>query len=174
MLWVGGGVAVVPLLVLLVTVLVRAPPVDLWVLALPVMPKGRAVQVMPWWMVVLDRWGWDVATPGRGSHGRCWSVCWPWPPLVSLMPMVLYRVVSPWWLLLTLRIAIAEVALSVGGGVGDAGGEVVVAGVVMVYGVSDVAAAARGWCGSVFGWSGACVRGWALAGSCGLVWEGVQ
>ena len=39
------------------------------------------------------------------------------PPLVSLMPMVLqalYRVVvSPWWLSLTLRVAVAEVALSV-------------------------------------------------------------
>ena len=34
-------------------------------------------------------------------------------PLVSLMPMVLYRVVSPWWLSLTLRVAVAEVALSV-------------------------------------------------------------
>ena len=29
------------------------------------------------------------------------------------MPMVLYRVVSPWWLSLTLRVAVAEVALSV-------------------------------------------------------------
>ena len=38
------------------------------------------------------------------------------PPLVSLMPMVLqalYQVVSPWWLSLTLRVAVAEVALSV-------------------------------------------------------------
>ena len=34
-------------------------------------------------------------------------------PLVSLLPMVLYRVVSPWWLLLTLRVAVGEVALSV-------------------------------------------------------------
>ena len=44
-------------------------------------------------------------------------MCWPWPLLVSmpmvLMPMVLYRVVSPWWLSLTLRVAVAEVALSV-------------------------------------------------------------
>ena len=173
MLWVGGGVAVVPLSVVLVTVLVRAPPVELWVWAPPVMPKARALHVMPWWMVVFDRWGWDLATPGGGSHGRCWSVCWPWPPLVSLMPMVLYRVVSPCWLSLTLPVAVAEVALSVGGGVGDAGGDVV-AGVVMVYGVSDVADAAGGWCGSVFGWSVACVRGWALAGSCSFVWGGVQ
>ena len=35
------------------------------------------------------------------------------PPLVSLMSMVLYRVVSPWRLSLTLRIVVAEVALSV-------------------------------------------------------------
>ena len=34
-------------------------------------------------------------------------------PLVSLMPMVLYRVVSPWWLSLTLRVAVAQVVLSV-------------------------------------------------------------
>ena len=34
MLWVGGGVAVLPLSVVLVVVLVRAPPGKLWVLAL--------------------------------------------------------------------------------------------------------------------------------------------
>ena len=34
-------------------------------------------------------------------------------PLVSLLPMVSYQVVSPWWLLLTLRDAVGEVALSV-------------------------------------------------------------
>ena len=33
--------------------------------------------------------------------------------LVLLLPMVSYRVVSPWWLLLTLRVAVGEVALSV-------------------------------------------------------------
>ena len=33
-------------------------------------------------------------------------------PLVSLMSMVLDRVVSPWWLLLTLWVVVAEVALS--------------------------------------------------------------
>ena len=32
-------------------------------------------------------------------------------PLVSLMSMVLYRVVSPWWLSLTLWVVVAEVAL---------------------------------------------------------------
>ena len=34
-------------------------------------------------------------------------------PLVSLLPMVSYRVVSLWWLSLTLRVAVGEVALSV-------------------------------------------------------------
>ena len=34
-------------------------------------------------------------------------------PLVSLLPMVSYRVVSPWRLSLTLRVAVGEVALSV-------------------------------------------------------------
>ena len=34
-------------------------------------------------------------------------------PLVWFLPMVLYRVVSPWWLSLTLRVAVGEVALSV-------------------------------------------------------------
>ena len=34
-------------------------------------------------------------------------------PLVCLLPMVSYRVVSPWWLSLTLRVAVGVVALSV-------------------------------------------------------------
>ena len=34
-------------------------------------------------------------------------------PLVSLLPMVSYRVVLLWWLSLTLRVAVGEVALSV-------------------------------------------------------------
>ena len=34
-------------------------------------------------------------------------------PLVSLLPMVSYRVGSPWWLSLTLRVAVGEVAVSV-------------------------------------------------------------
>ena len=38
----------------------------------------------------------------------------------------------------------------------------------MVYGVSDVVDAAGGWCGSVCGWSVACVRGWVLAGPVAL------
>ena len=33
-------------------------------------------------------------------------------PSVSLLPMVLYRVLLPWWLSLTLRVAVGEVALS--------------------------------------------------------------
>ena len=64
-------------------------------------------------MMVIRQWGWDLATPGGGFHGRCWPVCWPWPPLVSLMPMMSYLVVSPWWLSLTLQVAGAEVALPV-------------------------------------------------------------
>ena len=51
-----------------------------------------------------------LAEVPMGVAGRCVG---PDPPLVSLMPMVLYRVVSPWWLSLTLRVAVAEVALSV-------------------------------------------------------------
>ena len=43
MLWVGGGVAVLPLLVVLVTLLVRAPPAELQVLVPPVMPMARAL-----------------------------------------------------------------------------------------------------------------------------------
>ena len=43
MLWVGGGVAVLPLSVVLLTVLVRAPLAELWVLAPPVMPKARVL-----------------------------------------------------------------------------------------------------------------------------------
>ena len=79
-------------------------------------------------------WGWDLATPGGGSRGRCWPVCWPWqcwpclvwrPCLVSLMPMELTAlywvvpgaraplVVSPRALLLMLWVAVAEVALLV-------------------------------------------------------------
>ena len=77
-------------------------------------------------------WGWNLATPGGGSHGRCWPVNWSWrylpclvsgPSSVSFMPMVLhalYQVVpgarAPWvvlprWLLLMLRVAVSEVAL---------------------------------------------------------------
>ena len=93
-------------------------------------------------------------------------------PLMSLLPMVSYRVVSLWWLSLTLRVAVGEVPLSVVP-FGDAGGEVV-AGVSMVYGFSDVVDAVGGWCGSVCWLSVACVRGCALAGFCGSVWALVQ
>ena len=64
--------------------------------------------------------------------------------------------------------------------VDDAGGEAV-AGFATVYGVSDVADAAGGWCGSVCGRSVACLWGWAafvpggaLAGSFGSNRDGVQ
>ena len=53
MLWVGGGVAVMLMLVALVMLLVRVPRAELQVLALLVMPRARALQVMPWWVVLL-------------------------------------------------------------------------------------------------------------------------
>ena len=43
MLWVCGGVAVMLLSVVLVTLLVRLPPAELWVLAPLVMPMARAL-----------------------------------------------------------------------------------------------------------------------------------
>ena len=46
-LWVVGGCAVLPLSAVLVTVLARAPLAELWA-----MSKARALQVLPWWMVV--------------------------------------------------------------------------------------------------------------------------
>ena len=59
-----------------------------------------------------------VLTVGVGPL-HCWRR-FPWAllagvlaPLVSLMSMVLYRVVSPWWLSLTLWVVVGEVALSV-------------------------------------------------------------
>ena len=59
-----------------------------------------------------------VLTVGVGPR-RSWR-SFPWAllegvlaPLVSLMSMVLYRVVSPWWLSLTFWVVVAEVALSV-------------------------------------------------------------
>ena len=59
-----------------------------------------------------------VLTVGTGPR-HSWRR-FPWAllagvlaPLVSLMLMVLYRVVSPWWLSLTLWVVVAEVALSV-------------------------------------------------------------
>ena len=107
MLWVGGGVTVLPLSVVLVMVLVRAPPGELWVLAL--------------WGVVGDALvDGGVLTFGAGPR-HSWQR-FPWAllagvlalaSLVSLLPMVSYRVVSPWWLSLTLKVAVGEVALSV-------------------------------------------------------------
>ena len=133
-------------------------------------------------------WAWDPGTPGGGSRGRCWPVCSPWrcwpclvsgPSLVSLMPMALYRVVSPRWLSLTLRVAVAEVALSV---------------VLLVMPVAMPLRALLRFTaslmllmllvvgfGSMCGRSVACVRGWAafvpgraLAGSIGSDSEFVQ
>ena len=43
MLWVGGGVAVLLLSVVLVTLLMRASPAELRVLAPPVMPMARVL-----------------------------------------------------------------------------------------------------------------------------------
>ena len=43
MLWLGGGVVVLPLSAVLVTFLVRASPAELWVLAPPVMLMARAL-----------------------------------------------------------------------------------------------------------------------------------
>ena len=43
MLWLGGGVAVLPFSVVLVMLLVRAPPAELRLLASPVMPMERAL-----------------------------------------------------------------------------------------------------------------------------------
>ena len=67
--------------------------------------------MMPWWTVLFSR-------VGVGPRHSCQR--FPWAllagvlaPLVSLMSMVLYRVVSPWWPLLTLWVVVAEVALSV-------------------------------------------------------------
>ena len=60
-----------------------------------------------------------VLTPGYVGPRHSWGR-FPWAlltgvlaPLVSLMLMVLYRVVSPWWLSLMLWVVVAEVALSV-------------------------------------------------------------
>ena len=93
-------------------------------------------------------------------------------PLVSLLPMVSYRVVSPWWLSLTLRVAVGEVALSV---VPSVMPVVRSLRALLWFTASLILVdAAGGWCGSVCGLSVACVRGWALAGSCGSVWAGVQ
>ena len=57
----------------------------------------------------------------EGGPGHSWRR-FPWAslasglalaPSVSLVPMVSYRVVSPWWLSLRLWVAVGEVALSV-------------------------------------------------------------
>ena len=93
-------------------------------------------------------------------------------PLVSLMLMVFYRVVLPWWLSLTLWVVVAEVALSV------------------VLSVMPVVRSLRAllWftaslmllmllvvdVGLCVGGQWPVLGGWAPAGFCGSVWEGVQ
>ena len=92
-------------------------------------------------------------------------------PLVLLLLMVSYRVVSPWWLSLTLRVAVGEVALSV---VPSVMPLVRSLRALLWFTVSlmllKLLVVFVGLCGL----SVACVRGWGLAGSCGSVWEGVQ
>ena len=58
----------------------------------------------------------DVAGPRHSWPRFAWALLpgvLALAPLASLMPMVSYRVVLPWWLSLTLQVAVAEVALSV-------------------------------------------------------------
>ena len=88
MLWVGGGVAVLPLSVVLVTLLVRAPPAELRVLA---DGEGAVGGALVDGGVLTVPWRWDLATPGGGSRGRCWPMCWPWRCLLCLWgpPMIL-------------------------------------------------------------------------------------
>ena len=141
--------------------------------------------MMPWW----------CSEDGGGTSQRRF----PWAslagvlalaPLVSLLPMVLYRVVSPWWLSLTLRVAVGEVALSVVPSVMPVVrslrallwfmASLMLLMLLVVFALNGALCgwpgrdAAGGWCGSVCGLSVACVRAWALAGSCGSVREGVQ
>ena len=65
---------------------------------------------MPWWCSD-DGGGTSplLAEVPMGVAGRCGFAL---APLVSLLPMVSYQVVLPWWLSLTLRVAVGEVALS--------------------------------------------------------------
>ena len=88
MLRVGGAVAVLPLSVVPVFALVGPPP---GVLTAEGGPR-HSWRRFPW------------ASLAGGL---------PLAPSVSLLPMVSYRVVSPWWLSLTLQVAVGGVALSV-------------------------------------------------------------
>ena len=103
-LWAVGGGAVLPLSVVLVTVLVRAPPA-----VGDVEGEGAVGDALA------DGGVLTVGVVPRHSWRR-----FPWAslagvlaPLVSLMSTVLYRVVSPWRLSLTLWVVVAEVVLSV-------------------------------------------------------------
>ena len=116
MLWVGRNVAVLPLSVVLVTVLVRAPPAELWVLAPPVMPQAREG-------VAGDALvGGGVRTVGVGPR-LSWRR-FPWALLAGVLALAPLGVVDAVgvvpggvavvaWLSLTLRVAVAEVSLSV-------------------------------------------------------------
>ena len=105
-LWVVGSVAVLPLSVVLVTVFCGGTPGGAVV---DVESKGAVGDAL------VDG---GVLTVGVGRR-HSWRR-FPWASLagvlaslVSLMLMVLYRVVSPWWLSFTLWVVVAEVALSV-------------------------------------------------------------
>ena len=93
-------------------------------------------------------------------------------PFVSLLPVVSSRVVSPWWLSLTLRVAVGEVPLSVV----PSGMPVVrslrallwfTASLMLLMLLVVGVGLCVGCQWPVFG-------GWALAGFCGSVLEGVQ
>ena len=91
-------------------------------------------------------------------------------PLVSLMPMVLYRAVSPWQLPLTLWFVVAEAALPV---------SVSVMSVVRSLWAPLWFTASRTLLMLLVVGVGLCVGGQrlvfrAVAGFCGSVWEGVQ
>ena len=91
-------------------------------------------------------------------------------PLMSLMPMVLYRAVSPWRLPLTLWVVVAQAALSVA---------VSVMSVVRSLWAPLWFTASRTLLMLLVVGVGLCVGAQrlvfrAVAGFCGSVWEGVQ
>ena len=116
-----------------------------------------------------------VLTAGVGPRHSCWR--YPWvslarvlAPLVSLMPMVLYRALSPWQLPLTLWVVVAEAALPVA---------VAVMSVVRSLWAPLWFMASQTLLMLLVVGVGLCVGGQllvfrALAGFCGSVWEGVQ
>ena len=116
-----------------------------------------------------------VLTAGVGPGHSWWR--YPWvslarvlAPLVSLMPMVLYRAVSPWRLPLTLWFVVAEAALPV---------SVLVMSVRRSLWAPLWFTASRTLLMLLVVCVGRCVGGQrlvfrAVAGFCGSVWEGVQ